>query len=148
MTDITTVWDVERAHGDWVLAAADLQSGNDLATAVIISLFTDRVAEASDKLPDRTDDRRGWWGDSMADVPIGSRLWLLDRSKLTPAVAVAAKGYAEESLAWLVTDGAAATVRVEATIVRPSSLRLNVMISRANGNDEALAFNWAWAQLA
>jgi len=148
MTDISTIWDVERAQGDWILAGAGLQSGNDLATAVLISLFTDRVAEPSDPLPDRTEDRRGWWGDFVADVPIGSRLWLLDRSKLTPAVALAAKGYAEECLAWLVSDGAAIAVQVEAAIVKPSGLRLTVTISRADGSNEALSFNWAWAQLA
>lgn len=148
MTDISTIWNVERAHGDWVLAGPSLASGNDLATAVLISLFTDRLAEPSDKLPDGTTDRRGWWGDLDEDVPIGSRLWLLERSKLVPAVASAAKGYAEEALAWLVSDDVAVEVVVSTSIVRPSSLRLVAIVRHANGTKTALTFDWAWAQIS
>lgn len=147
MTDISTIWDVERAQGDWALSGPSLASGNDLATTVLISLFTDRTAEPSDVIPDGTTDRRGWWGDLDEDVPIGSRLWLLDRSKLIPKVAVAAKGYAEEALAWMVSDDVAAKVSVAATIFRPSTLRLVATIQHVDGTKTAFTFDWAWAQI-
>ncbi|NID15374.1 phage GP46 family protein [Luteibacter yeojuensis] len=147
MADITTVWDISRGEGGWVLVGPSLASGNDLATAVLISLFTDRTAEPSDVLPDGTTDRRGWWGDLDEDVPIGSRLWLLERSKLVPAVASAAKGYAEEALAWLVSDDVAAKVSATATISRPSTLRLVATIQHADGTKTAFTFDWAWAQI-
>jgi phage gp46-like protein len=61
-----------------------------LATAVIVALGTDKRAEADDILPNGEADtnRRGWWADENADAiwngwPIGSRLWLLERHKIT-----------------------------------------------------------------
>lgn len=60
-----------------------------LATAVIVALGTDALAERDDILPDDpggSGDRGGWWGDLDPDIwnswPIGSRLWLLKRDKI------------------------------------------------------------------
>lgn len=160
MTDITTTWDVSNSRGDWVLAGADLQSGDDLGTAVIISVFTDRLADDSDKLPDGGLDRRGWWGDLDQDVPIGSHLWLLSRCKLLPSVAVRAKGYIADALKWMVSDGVAAAVDVATAIVAaaPASsanqatttgaLTMKITIRQSDGTTRAYNFNWAWNQLS
>lgn len=148
MSDISTVWDVANSRGTWVISGGALQSGNDLQTAVLISLFTDRLATASDVLPDTTGDRRGWWGDLDQTVPIGSRLWLLSRSKLTPAVAVAAKGYATEALKWILDDGVAAVVTITTTITLPNMLGIQVVIQQSDGTTLALSYNWAWNQIA
>jgi phage gp46-like protein len=74
---------------DWnLLGDGTLDSTQALATAIIVALGTDGLADVSDELPDPDDtDRRGWWGDYQAqDIwdgwPIGSRLWLLKRSKI------------------------------------------------------------------
>lgn len=147
MADITTVWDVANARGDWQLSGADLLSGSDLATAVLISLFTDRQAEASDVLPDNTGDRRGWWGDLDEDYRIGSRLWLLSRSKLTQQVANQAKDYCQEALQWMLDDGVAASISITTKIILPSTLVVNTMITKADGTAASYQFNWAWSQL-
>lgn len=87
-----------------------------LDTAVMISLFTRRQALPDDALPDPTGHREGWWGDSYPQFDedkIGSRLWLLSRSKTTQSVLNLAKVYAEESLQWLIDDGIATEVSVE-----------------------------------
>jgi phage gp46-like protein len=147
MSDITTIWNISRGYGDWVISGPSLASGDDLSTATLISLFTDRTAEPSDILPDASTDRRGWWGDLDQDVPIGSRLWLLARSKLTNTVAMAAKGYAAEALAWMITDGVAIDVQISAAVVRPSTLTLTAEIIRANGTKASFGYDWAWAQL-
>lgn len=146
MTDITTTWDVARGRGDWTLAGASLASGHDLATAILISLFTDARAAADDELPDSSGDRRGWWGDLDQTVPIGSKLWLLSRAKLTPRVATQAKQYAEAALAWLIDDGVASGVTVATTIVPPRTLQMVVTIIRG-GSPQTLTFNWAWQDL-
>lgn len=77
---------------DWLLLSDGTLDSNDaLATAVIVALGTDRLAERTDILPDLdSTDRRGWWGDLDAEViwngwPIGTRLWLLKRAKITGA---------------------------------------------------------------
>ncbi|ASV34410.1 phage baseplate protein [Candidatus Hamiltonella defensa] len=58
-----------------------MTSGDDLDTAVFISLFTDQQARADDTYDG--DDRRGWWGDLGEDYCIGSRLWLIYRQRLS-----------------------------------------------------------------
>lgn len=146
MTDIVTSWNVTRGVGDWAIESGALASGGDLATAVLVSLFTDRRAGDDDALPDGSDDRRGWWGDLEQDVAIGSRLWLLERSRLTEEVAGAAADYAREALQWLLDDKVASGIRVGAVLAGRSQLNLAVTVTRSNGEKLSLQYNWAWPQ--
>jgi len=75
---------------DWMLLGdGTLDDSQSLATAVIVALGTDRLAAPDDELPDPdATDRRGWWGDLDANLiwngwPIGTRLWLMRRAKIT-----------------------------------------------------------------
>lgn len=78
---------------EWLVQPVDESGDGELADAVAVALGTDRTADASDILPDpNDDDRRGWWGDTDAELlyegwPIGCRLWLLAREKITTAAA-------------------------------------------------------------
>lgn len=97
-----------------------LRSREALQTAVLIQLFSDARARDEDVLPDMLDpDRRGWWGDSVGRVPeqgqanIGSRLWLLRRSPLTPDTAVIAAEMVHEALQPIVDQGAVSHFEVE-----------------------------------
>lgn len=141
MSDIATVWSGTR--GDWLLAGPALASGNDLATAVLISLFTDRVANPDDAIPDGTADPRGWWADDPT-APIGSRLWLIFRSKRTQETLGAAQSYAEEALQWLVNDGVAASFDVYVEWQERSTLAMQVTVFKTNGTQQTLQFAWAW----
>lgn len=105
-----------------------------LVRAVVISLLTWRRANADDVLP--ADARQGWWGDSLADVPgdrIGSRLWLLARENLTAATVARAREYCAEALQWLVDDGVAAALDVQAERVGIDRLGIVVMVTRSRG---------------
>ncbi|HEX3809613.1 MAG TPA: phage GP46 family protein [Rhizomicrobium sp.] len=146
-SDIATVWDAKNSRGDWQKSGADLKSGNDLETAVLISLFSDRLAKPDDAIPDNTDNPRGWWGDLDASKPMGSRLWLLERSKLSQKVAIAAQGYITEALQWLIDDGIASKVDVTTQLVPPSQLSVRVVITRATGAALSLNYAWAWQGL-
>lgn len=111
-----------------------LDSAQPLVRAVLISLFTWRRANADDTLPG--DLRMGWWGDSFPAVPndrIGSRLWLLSRAKLLPATAALAKEYAEEALRWLVDDGVAARIEVQAERQGLQTLAMGCRIYKSDG---------------
>lgn len=113
-----------------------LNSTEPLVRAVIISLFTWRRANPSDELPDvgPQAQRMGWWGDSFPVVPndrIGSRLWLLSRAKLTNETLARAKEYADEALKWMVDDGVAARVDVEAVRIGLSSLGMACRIYKS-----------------
>lgn len=111
-----------------------LQSSEPLVRAVVISLFTWRRAEPDDDLPGN--QRMGWWGDSFAPVQgdrIGSRLWLLSRAKLVQETVELAKEYAREALQWLLDDGVATRVEIEAERLGLSTLAVAVRIYKTGG---------------
>jgi phage gp46-like protein len=115
-----------------------LQTTEPLVRAVVVSLFTWRRAEPDDDLPtpDALGARMGWWGDSFPPVAgdrIGSRLWLLSRAKLLPETTARAKEYALEALQWLLDDGVATKVEVEAERQGLSTLALAVRIYQTGG---------------
>lgn len=142
--DITTVWDVAASRGDFLFVAPDLVGGNDLRTAVFISLFTDRTAGPDDVIPDGTKDPRGWWGDQGQDQAIGSKLWLIRRAKQTPRTLAQAKEYCREALKWMIDDGVASAIDVETEWTRPGMLGVSVVLHRLGGRVD-LQFETAWA---
>ncbi len=142
MTDITTLWNTEQSVGDWIEASGDLQEGNDIDTAILISLFTDRLARADDDF--EGDDRRGWWGDVDQDYPVGSRLWLLRRQKLTVATANKAENYASEALKWLIDDGVVASITPVTQIVYPNRLNLVITYQKPGLSAVTKRYFWVW----
>lgn len=147
MPDIETIWSPAALRGDWAVTGGQLAAGaandlGDLSTSVIISLFTDRQARPDDIIPDGTTDRRGWPEDE--DVPIGSRLWLLDRAKQTDETLRRAHDYIVEALQWLIDDGVAAAIDVRTEWSRPGFLGALVTVRRRDGSTTALDFAWAW----
>lgn len=151
-----TRWDAAACLGDWSIAAADdpvnpggLGADRQIASAVIISLFTDR--RAPEGWRPEVADRRGWWGDGVAPEgeapePIGSWLWLLRNEVATPANADLAKGYAQAALAWMLRDGVAVRIDVTSGIIdQPErGLWLNIDIY---GRDGQRVFNRRFERL-
>ena len=146
--DIKLEFDSETLEGDVLLDKGDLETDEGLSTAVMISLFTDRRAEESD--PYDNDDRRGWWGDQLALVEgdqIGSRLWLLNRSKATESNANKAKEYIYEALEWMRDDGVASDIIIDTFIYGDSwnkRLGCEIKIYRKSGNVIAMKFDDLW----
>lgn len=139
ISDIQLQWQLDNA--DIVIRNADIALDDSLTTAVIVSLFTDRRALASDVLPSgASTDKRGWWGDSFNTRPIGSRLWLLSREKQLSSVLHRAKSYAEEALAWLVEDELVNALTVTATAPETGCLLLSVSLTLPNGSVLPLPF--------
>lgn len=145
MADISTVWDAQNLRADWVFQAPGLQSGTELQTAVLISLFTDRQADPDDVIPDGSGDPRGWPGDMDEDVKIGSRLWLLDRAKQTEETRQRATGYIVEALQWMIDDGVAAKIDVACFWNGPGFLAARVTLFRSDGKTLiAMQFDNLW----
>jgi phage gp46-like protein len=152
--DLALVW--SSVTGDADLSVLDVDIDMDLATdrglmtAVLLSLFTDRRAELDDKPPsgDPT-DLRGWWGDQFAATPgdrIGSRLWLLDRSKSTNETALRAKEYVREALAWMLVDRVVSSIDV--TVERTSAtLLIEIGLQRPGKDPVTFRFSHAWDNL-
>lgn len=136
MTDIALLWDADSFTADLALRDGALATDDGMRTAILISLFTDARAEADDELPDSGGDRRGWWGDAFPPVAgdeTGSRLWLLFRSKITPATINRARDYARTALAWIVEDGIAAAVDVTVEAQERHRLAIGVVLTRPTG---------------
>ena len=107
------IWDPIKGRGDLGFYNGALDTRFLLETMIIVSLFSDRRAEASDALPYGQTDPRGFWGDSYATVPnwkLGSRLWLLEGARATSQLPKTARGYILESLQWFLQDGIASAV--------------------------------------
>lgn len=76
---------------DWsLLQDGTLDDTQALATAIVVALGTNGLADVDDELPDPdSTDRCGWWGDLDCDTiwnawPIGCKLWLFRRSAIRP----------------------------------------------------------------
>lgn len=143
-TDIKTVWDVDASLGDWQTGHGGVLDGDDLHTAILLSLFTDRLARIDDAIDGA--DRRGWWGDSGALSAIGSRLWLLRREKLTTQVAIKAEDYAAEALAWLTEDSIVTAINTRAQIIYPNTLLLIIAYQQPGKTQSSVKFSWVWEE--
>jgi len=86
-----------------------------LETIVTIALFTDKKADEFDKLPNKTNDRRGWWGDIFFPTSIGNRRWLLERSKLNGETLILLEQYDKEALQILIDENIADDIQISAT---------------------------------
>lgn len=146
MGDLALRWNLEQGAADFAIEDDDLATDEGLRTAVFLSLFLDRRANDDDVLPDGSGDRRGWWGDEFEEVEgdrIGSRRWLLDRSKNVPGLAGRLEDIDREALAWLLEDGVASSIDVVVTIT--SALLTEVItIHRPRGDDVEFKFAHTW----
>lgn len=130
---------VETIHGDFDIALGpndEVARGDDLHTAVVISLFTRRADPA-------TVGPNGWWGDFFTPIPLGSRLHLLATAKLTNQTIRRAELFCREALGWLVQDGVAA--RVDVAVARNGTHRVDirVVITKKSGDQ----WEHIWSQL-
>lgn len=102
--------------------AGGLVAANPLRTAVILLLFSDARAEASDLRVEHRGDRRGWPGDGFdvdtagGEAPLGSLFWLFSRRELSDATGMEIEAEAERALQPLVRQGAAARIAASAVI--------------------------------
>lgn len=132
------------AGGDIEIEHNGFSSDEGLVSLVLICLFTDARAAESDEIPDGTDDRRGWPGDSFSDFPWGSKLWLIEREKLTEAVRLRAENYATLSMQPLINYGYVRTATVIATIQRINWLAMSVVLTRPNNSALTVEINKRW----
>lgn len=144
MTDIALIDNI--GAFDFALKGADLETDEGLNAAVVVSLFCDARAD-SDEIPEG-EDPRGWWADHFAENSgdqTGSKLWLLGREKQIPEVLARAQEYAQEALAWLVDDGVASGVTVDASFPQMGALELAVSITRPrSGASFERRYQYVW----
>lgn len=132
---------------DGVMVNTGMAQEDPLIRAVIVSLFTWRRANSDDVTEGQ---KMGWWGDLTAEVAndrIGSRLWLLSREKMLPATLNRAREYAQEALAWMIEDGLASRIEVQAERFGTTGLALAATIYRDDGQVASLRFDNVWESI-
>lgn len=126
------------------IANGDFVGDEGLETAVLLSLFTDQRVDSSE-LPPGLTDKRGWWGDMFPNVQgdqIGSKLWVLDRSKTTDETLAAIETNALNALNWMLVDGVASSVSVTASYNTDKSVSLVIEITEQTGNEARFSLVW------
>ena len=156
--DAVLTWDIDNQICRWSFENNDIVADSSLLTSVMVSLFTDAHASDEDILPDsKSTDLRGWWGDELnTDLPtdkIGSKLWLLERSKGTEDIIVKAKIYIQEALKWMLTEGIANEIKIETEAQRTRDastiiLAFQVKILKPDGVTDTFRFNKEWEDTA
>lgn len=119
-----------------ILDGSDIKTDTGLRSAVIYALFTDRLADADERLPGDSLDRRGHWADTWRDADresTGSLLWLLSDAKETQETLLRARDYAREALQYLVNSGVARSVAVSTRWVRSGVLGITVEMPLVDG---------------
>lgn len=120
----------------------DLQIGSDgdiltddfFDTAILVSLFVERRASSSE-VP-ASHQRRGWIGnESTPGIEMGSKLWLLEQSRLTRTLINSANSFVLNALQWLIDDGYALNIEVD-TVIQEQSLVIEATIERPNSKTE------------
>lgn len=138
---------------DWLLRTdGSLDDSQALCSAVIVALGTDRLADREDILPDPdSTDRRGWWGDYDAQEiwngwPIGSRLWLLRRAKITDSGAfegstlVRVEHYIREAIQPFIDIKAASAMDVQ--VARVGKERIEALVRLYRGPELAVELRY------
>lgn len=116
----------------------DIKSEDQLDTAIIVSLFSDGRASPGEIPAPHL--RRGWIGDlESVDNPIGSKLWLLDQSRLTNKVTARASDFAQRALEWMIRDSLATRVTAGAFVDRFKMI-LRIDLRKPNSAAESKSF--------
>jgi phage gp46-like protein len=148
--DIRINWDIDLMEGDFNLAEGkgDLLRENGLQTAVLISLFTDRRADTNDVIDG--DDKRGWWGDNIADIDgdrIGSKLWQIERASTTIETLAKCRKFVREALQWMIDDGVIEKMEVDVERqgdIPNEQLAFEVRLYQSDGSRIAMKFASLW----
>ena len=119
-----------------------------LQTAILISLFTNKRAGKDIALPLGQDNRQGWVGAAFTRDALGedwgSLLWTIYISKSTTQILERARFYAQEALAWLVRDGLAERVLVDAEWHGKLSQRLALRVQLYQGVNQKPIYDVLW----
>ena len=127
-------------NGKAVSASSQL---DPLTRAVVISLFTHRRADPDDNV----DVPMGWWGDTwpvVANDRYGSKLWLLQRSKLTNALVNTVRNYLRDALQWMQEDGVVTRIDIDIQRTSLNELGNKIVLWRRDG-PVTISFNDLWS---
>lgn len=145
---------------DWLQTPTGLlDETQELATAIMVALNSDASAAEGDELPDPRDDNlRGWWGDLDAQTiwngwPIGSKLWLLTRAKITDSgyklgpTTSRVESYIRAALQPFITAGICSKIAVDTSLSTPQQISATITVYRGPKTAIQLQYQPAWAEI-
>jgi phage gp46-like protein len=145
MGDIRMVFNAATFSCDFAMAGPGLVLGNELESAVLISLFTDALADPEDLLPPgQAIDRRGWWADSYENEQIGSKLWQVFWRQTTQDTLNWARDTALKALQWMLDDQVASDLSVDVQFLGKGRMGIDIVITEPSG--QRSPFSYAWQQ--
>lgn len=166
MSDLSLTFNNFTQAGDLLFSDGDVALENPLKTALLISLFSDRLAPDQLTAQDRAvgvqppgsavnsalSPRRGWWGDSLDDDLIGSRLWQLKRIVKAGSASVLREieAVVHEALAWMQADGIVDRITVLASWAAAADNTVSLAISLTEpsaGSGQSYQFTLAWGNI-
>lgn len=119
-------------------ADGDIVTADQLDTALLMSLFCERRASASEVAP--PEQRRGWIGNEGTSFEIGSKLWLYEQARLTKTTLNGITTEAASALQWLVDDGIAVKVDTSVSLINGSP-QLTANLYRSNSEVVSTYYN-------
>ena len=116
----------------------DILTNDFFDTAIIVSLFSDKRALASQVLESSL--RRGWIGNEFTPgFEMGSRLWIFSQARLTRDTINAMISIANDALKWMVDDNLAIGIKSDVTLVS-GKVVLQIEITRPDSKVEKRLF--------
>jgi phage gp46-like protein len=114
----------------------DLVLANDMETAIIISLFTWARRASEDLDPTPGGDQMGWWADETLEPSgdfLGGKIWLSQRSKITPDLVLQLDQWGSDALDWMIQDGLADSVDLTVERSATESDRVDIQVQAKKG---------------
>jgi len=117
----------------------DFVQVDNFDTSILLSLYTDQRAGSSEIGEARK--RRGYIADELYNSFVhGSKLWLLEQSRLNNNTRNLAKTYAENSLQWFLEDGYLENIDVSTRIY--DNINIEIIIIALSTNNKNI---WAYS---
>ena len=123
----------------------DLQLDGGLTTAIYMSHFGGNVEASTTGNEKPGDLRKDWWGNALIpDTPVAQANSELERALLgTPITSgnlLKIEDFAAADLKWMLTDGIAADIKNEASIVSPDFVQVKDTITESGTDTDFVAF--------
>ena len=138
-------FDVGSECPDLVIENGDLKADNGLEMAALISVFSNKRVSL-EEAPRGEKDRQGWWADLISeplDDEIGSKLWRLESiGKVNNASAVELESVLIDAFQWMLDDGIAAKVIVNAGRTETNRIEGSAEIYKPDGDNIPFKFVW------
>lgn len=136
--DSDGLWDINLDEN------GDLEGDDSFNTTIECSITWYKRASADEITNPR--DRRGWIGDTIADIPgfeTGSKLWLFSQARNTDNTLNGTQRAVEEALIWMVEQDLIKNVAVTNFYTDPSTIDADIIIQTLSGDTQSYLFT-AW----